>query len=271
MAGKVTKQQRDDEALLQKHNLLPDLNRFARDEGGRQSFLAYTQATLAALRPLDRAINPEQIRQAVAAVHKVIQDAQVQLEKQFIMLPQGGKAKIACKAGCGWCCVVRVGAAPAEVLALADRLKRTLPDSDLELLKAEVQAYAWRLAPLGNEQKRAERMPCPLLQSESCSAHSHRPGNCRGYNSLDVLACKTGNTRPTHPIHKLVQQAANDALDRVLAHFGLPTQEAELVSALSIALTEESSWTAFLAGTNPFSFVPYPAILTDSGVAGDAS
>jgi len=258
---KLAQQLKDEEALLTKHDLLPELERFARDEGGRLAFIAYHKATVAALRPLGKAVNPEQVRQAVAAVHKVIQEAQAELENQFVMLPQGGKAKIACKAGCGWCCVIRVGATPAEILSLADRLKATRTDAEMDELRAEAQHYAYVLAPLDNQAKRDQRMPCPLLKDGSCTAHTHRPSNCRGYNSLDVNACKAGvGQRPTHPLHKMVEQAASEARDRVFSHFGIPVTDTELVSGLALALTDTEAWAKLLRSENPFESVPYPVI-----------
>jgi hypothetical protein len=92
------------EALMAKHGLLPDLARFARDEAGRFAFLAYAEAMGVVLEKLDQALNLEQVRQSVTAVYKVVAEHQAPLERQLVVLPNGDRAKIACKAGCGWCC-----------------------------------------------------------------------------------------------------------------------------------------------------------------------
>ncbi len=250
---------------MAKHGLLPDLARFARDEAGRLAFLAYAEAMGVVLEKLDQALNLEQVRQSVTAVYKVVAEHQAPLERQLVVLPNGDRAKIACKAGCGWCCVVRVGATPAEIFTLAHRIQIAWPENDKTELLARISAYCDQTIGKGNEEKRNLRIPCPLLIDGSCSAHVVRPNNCRGYNSLDAQACKVGmqspgpGTRPTHPLHKLVEQAASDARNAALEKFGLSCPDVELIGGLQIALSDPTAASKWMARENVFDEVLYPA------------
>ena len=89
------------------------------------------------------------------------------------------KSKVACCAGCWFCCTMPVAVSAPEAIAIADYLTRTLAESDLETLKLELTNTVNRIRGLSIAQHAATIIRCPLLDpSGRCSVYSVRPIAC---------------------------------------------------------------------------------------------
>ncbi|MDO8606511.1 MAG: YkgJ family cysteine cluster protein [Phaeospirillum sp.] len=86
-----------------------------------------------------------------------------------------GTGRAACGKGCGWCCHQRVGATAAEVLYVADELRKR---PDAEALTARLDAW-----PTGRA--------CAFLVEGACAIYEIRPLKCRGLYQMDARWCMT--------------------------------------------------------------------------------
>jgi Fe-S-cluster containining protein len=95
-----------------------------------------------------------------------------------------------CKPGCAFCCHRLVEGVLPEAIAIAQHVKETWNEEQIEALKARigqyevgVLAYVKRDAPIFRER-------CPFLVDDLCSIYEHRPLDCRGYTSTDASQCE---------------------------------------------------------------------------------
>ncbi len=158
-----------------------------------------------------------------------------------------------CRAGCAWCCYFHVSATPAEVLLIADDLRRKLPADELAALLRRVVAADDRVRGLDSRERRRARIACPLLEDGICSVYANRPLPCRGYNSLDVAACRQGvettlDVRiPANPLLSAPSEGARVGLAQALMEHGLEPN-VELIGALRTALERPDAANRWLAG-----------------------
>lgn len=169
----------------------------------------------------------------------------------------------ACKEGCAYCCYgTSVFASTPEVIRIAEHLRATRGHDALAALRTRLDDTAKRLAPLTQEQRQAERLPCPLLDVPSgrCTVYEVRPFACRAYNSYDAKACEDAHARadanpilPTNILLFRARHAVGFGMMAGLTHEGLDVGPYELASALCAALEDEGARAVWLEGKQPFS------------------
>lgn len=99
-------------------------------------------------------------------------------------------ARIACSAGCSWCCHQIVGITMAELALLAEAIAAMPPKQQTAVKDRAMDAMA-KGRGMDQGQWWAARIRCPLLEDDGlCGVHSHRPLPCRGYNSADADLCR---------------------------------------------------------------------------------
>ncbi len=121
---------------------------------------------------------------------------------------------ISCRAGCAACCRQVVPLSPPEALYLREQVAGFEPERREELRKRfektveELERRGLSRLLLGREHPtEAARnaaleyfrlgLPCPFLESESCSIHAERPIACREYNVTTPAAwCAEPDQRP---------------------------------------------------------------------------
>ncbi|MEZ4834543.1 MAG: YkgJ family cysteine cluster protein [Caldilineaceae bacterium] len=167
--------------------------------------------------------------------------------------------RTACEAGCAWCCYQRVSASPAEVLRIADYLRRTCSPEELDDLRARLTATDAHTRGLSTQDRLALRVLCPLLVDGRCSIYHVRPLTCRGYTSSDVDACRRKVDEPeTHvhidadPIRYFFCQGVLNGIDDGLLANELEGGLVELIAALSIALNDDGALLRWLRGDRVF-------------------
>jgi len=99
-------------------------------------------------------------------------------------------APIACRAGCSFCCHLRVEVLAPEAIALFRFLKSQIPEEQASAIAAKVVANADRIANKTPEQHAAARVQCAFLVDGRCSAYQARPLACAGFHSLNVSECE---------------------------------------------------------------------------------
>ncbi len=129
--------------------------------------------------------------------------------------------RIACQAGCGWCCHVHVVVSAAEALRVTRFLSETR---------------------------------CALLEDFSCSVHPVRPLRCRSWSSLDVERCKVEYERPRsgnleiENVQWEVTRAVAAGVAEGIGAAGLDGERLELTAAIRIALETPDAEARWLAG-----------------------
>ncbi|MCK8784261.1 YkgJ family cysteine cluster protein [Roseomonas sp. NAR14] len=94
--------------------------------------------------------------------------------------------RVACKAGCSWCCHQPVEVSAGEVLVVAL--------ATLALEDAGMEAFWDRVADHEN------RLACPALGPDGrCSIYPVRPAMCRAADSFDAGICKAALSDPKVP------------------------------------------------------------------------
>ena len=162
-----------------------------------------------------------------------------------VLVAHTGREGVACRAGCHFCCHLRVVATAPEVLGMVDYLRSTLPVEEVDVLKQRVDAAVERGEWAEQARSRADRA-CPLLIDGRCSAYSARPMMCRNYHSTSAEQCRSLHEHPApdQPIHfLLVRKAVGEhhvrAWRAALRENGYDANDYELCRALQEALRSD--------------------------------
>lgn len=167
-------------------------------------------------------------------------------------------AHIACRAGCGSCCVVNVSVLFPEAVAIVDYLQRCPPTSararQEERLDALFRDSRW----LDDEERLFLRRPCAFLDTAgACTIYPVRPLLCRAVTSTDPEACRQaiafaalGETRPVQMnlFQKSLMEAAYAGLGRALETAGLDGRGLRLTVAVKQLLDDPGLAAGFAAG-----------------------
>ena len=136
-------------------------------------------------------------------------------------------SQIACGAGCSTCCHQIVALTMAEAQRIAQFIHALPPEQKNGILFRATQATT-QGAGLDPRQWWVARITCPLLdQDQGCQIYPVRPLPCRGYNSLDVDACKRSLagealSAPVVTAQVRVYAHAQIGLSKALAAAGMP-------------------------------------------------
>ena len=169
-----------------------------------------------------------------------------------------GMDRVACKAGCYYCCDVYVSAQAPRIFAIAGWLRANSPD--LGAVIARLQAADSAARGKDVDERSAAALPCPFLENGSCGIYPVRPAGCRGFFSLSVEACIAGARGETEEIptpahiHPL-RGAYEQALSAVLYHWRLPTAHYELIHGVLVALGQSDAEERWFNGEDVFADV----------------
>ncbi len=145
-------------------------------------------------------------------------------------------AEIACRAGCSFCCHLRVMVLPHEAIALFRYLGSRIPPEDAEGVRRRVLDKAAHLS-----EGSATRSACAFLVDGRCSAYDARPSACSGYHSLSKERCESayenrGDAPAGIPVSQAMRHVAaslDDGMQEGLAATGLSGVRMELHTAVA--------------------------------------
>lgn len=169
-----------------------------------------------------------------------------------------GMDKVACKAGCYYCCDVYVSAQAPRIFAIADWLRANRPDIEAEIARLEEAEAAIRGKDADG--RAAAGLLCPFLEDGKCGIYRVRPASCRGFFSLSVEACIAGargegQDIPTPSHIQQLRGGYEQVLSAVLYHWRLPTTHYELTHGVLTALQEPDAEERWYDGENVFAEV----------------
>ena len=173
-----------------------------------------------------------------------------------------GRRKIACAAGCAFCCHQRVGVFAHEAVALLHYLRTRVPSADAEEIERRILANARTIDGWTPEQHRAANLRCALLVDGRCAAYEARPSACARYHSLSRARCEhayehpedIGTPRNSRPALAELQQLGavlDSAMEAALADAGLPATKGELHQTLRALLEDSSAWPGLTPSSAP--------------------
>ncbi|MFZ6689973.1 YkgJ family cysteine cluster protein [Undibacterium sp. SXout11W] len=194
----------------------------------QDEFLAAIQSVRRVARQLAEKPYPANIMRIVPQIQHAVDDL-------FAQSNMTGK-EIACRAGCSFCCHVRVEAQQPEIDYIAHQLTQ-LPVAELAHIVEHMRA---RLA----EKQRLiaidplQKPPCVLLENQQCMIYENRPAVCRKGHSIDAQQCADGAaTIPQHLDIILKAEALMQGVGAAYADVGLPADTKEFTAALFATLT----------------------------------
>jgi Fe-S-cluster containining protein len=161
-------------------------------------------------------------------------------------------ATIDCRAGCSFCCWLRIDVRAHEVLLINRFLQRDDQAHHRPATAARVRAAAAQVAGRTHGERQALHRPCALLDHAGCcTVYPVRPAACRRYLSVSVDACEAiwnGDPPATEPEHPMIAEpgryAANGAHNAFIAA-GYDGYSYDLMAALAEALDDpacEARW-----------------------------
>jgi Fe-S-cluster containining protein len=107
--------------------------------------------------------------------------------------------EMACKAGCNYCCHLRVEIRPYEAFVLAEQVKSRFDAARRARFTARLEANLARVATLSAAEHNAARVACALLEDGLCGAYDGRPAACRKYYSVALSSCEDVYASPSAP------------------------------------------------------------------------
>lgn len=166
---------------------------------------------------------------------------------------------LACGEGCAHCCHFYVQVTPLEAVGIARALRANLAPEALAALRDRVAQTYTEIRGKDAGARMVVAQPCPLLENGRCSIYANRPFVCRGANSADASACRSGLGNPQSvPVPMYVHQrqvygAVGQGAADGLRDAGVRPHLLELVSALKLALAYEDPVAAWRSGKLDFS------------------
>jgi len=192
------------------------------------------------------------IRQAIKTARSL--DGLRALQQQLLLSLAGDQQEILhradytlpCRAGCSYCCHLRVEAFGHEILLLHQAITGIQDASQRQAIEQRLRANAQRIAAISADEHVVTNIPCALLVDDRCSLHPIRPLTCARYHSTDLAACQRahedpvehGDHRPIIPEVDLQGDVLIQAMTDALKQARLDHRRYELNTALARLLDE---------------------------------
>jgi hypothetical protein len=163
-------------------------------------------------------------------------DVLIEQALDFFQKEEGG---LACRAGCNFCCHLRVMVYPHEAIALFRYLGSRMSRGRAQQVRLRIIEND--AAKHSGEQGVGTKTPCAFLIDGKCSAYEVRPAACAGYHSMSRERCEasfnaTGDSPDGIPMLKglhHVATALDEGTDAALKAGALSGERIELHTALA--------------------------------------
>ena len=182
------------------------------------------------------------------------------LDNHGVRLPVLGKAmeeftsgvfelpeEAACKAGCAYCCHLRVGVSIPELLVIFYELRAQTTPEGLAYFRDRIAGTEAKGNTLTEAFWHTAQAPCPFLNRQGrCLIYAIRPFSCRAYHSTDVAVCKQGYEEkcevrvPCFPLYRATTDMYSSVFIKVLAEKGFPSYQVGFVKGLDLLFKDDS-------------------------------
>jgi hypothetical protein len=173
------------------------------------------------------------------------------LEQAAQHLPEG-RAGLACRAGCNFCCHLQVRVLPHEAIALFRYLQSRMAPATAERVRLKIRQYAQAPQLAGDA---AARRACAFLIEGQCSAYEVRPSACAAYHSVSKQRCEQSFHDPSLPSGTValealmvVALALEEGVSVALQSAGLSHTPIELHTAVAALLANPALIARWRAG-----------------------
>jgi len=157
-----------------------------------------------------------------------------------------------CRAGCSYCCNVRVEALAPEIFQISMELKK----HSLEYVEELIERLRKHSAATKGVSVLNHRIPCPFLKENLCSIYHVRPTVCRKAHSFDVEKCeRPGSEIPESFDVLLKSEALMKGTSDAYRQRKLSASGYELGQAVLLALTDETAELRWFRGEDVFNEV----------------
>lgn len=153
----------------------------------------------------------------------------------------------ACKAGCHYCCHLRVGVSIPELLVIFNELQAQASDEDLAWFKSRINMAVEAGDTLTEAFWHKSRTSCPFLDDTGkCLIYIVRPFSCRAYHSNDMAVCKKGFDErreiqvPCFPLYRATTDMYSSVFIRVLKEKGYASYQVGFVKGMSLLFKDKT-------------------------------
>jgi len=160
---------------------------------------------------------------------------------------QGSGARLACRAGCSFCCHLRVNVLPHEAIALFRYLQARMPAAVAARVRGALQQYGATPS--------AGPRACAFLVDGECAAYEVRPSACAAYHSTSKERCEQSFRDPSVPSGTVALQglqavalALEAGVSAAVRHEGLNNATLELHTAVAALLADPALIARWRAG-----------------------
>jgi Fe-S-cluster containining protein len=180
---------------------------------------------------------------------------------------QADGASLACRAGCNFCCHLRVMILPHEAIALFRYLQSRMPVTVAEQVREKLREYTRSsIAASPASSAPSLRRACAFLVGGECAAYEARPSACAAYHSLSKQRCEQSFQNPSLPAAtealqalQVVATALEEGVHAGLQSQGLSNVPVELHTAVAALLHNPALIARWRAGR------PLTRVARDSG------
>jgi Fe-S-cluster containining protein len=170
---------------------------------------------------------------------------------------QADGASLACRAGCNFCCHLRVMILPHEAIALFRYLQSRMPAAIAERVREKLLEYTRPSVASAAPASSAPVPPraCAFLVAGECAAYEARPSACAAYHSLSKERCEQSFQNPSLPAAievlqalQVVATAVEEGVNAGLQRQGLSNVAVELHTAVAAILDNPALIARWRAG-----------------------
>jgi Fe-S-cluster containining protein len=220
--------------------------------------VAAGQSAFEAARSREYTIAVDEIRRR--GWRQATQSSHDRLDERLSAAAAAATEKLACRAGCWYCCYLKVGVRPEEAFAIVEFVRGRFSQERSRELRAEVAANAKVMRQLPAAERLVAALKCPFLLDGQCSIYEVRPARCRSFHAIDVKGCQESFEQPSNlniltsfvPEVFAIGEAHHDACSTAMRTLGLDAAVYEMNTALDECLTDTRPLRRFERGKPAF-------------------
>jgi Fe-S-cluster containining protein len=191
-------------------------------------------------------------------VLRALENSQQRHDDRIAAAPDVGK--LACRAGCTWCCYFTVDVRAVEVFRILDFVEQSFTCEEKARVYAEVRANSAALRKLSEGERVTRNVKCPFLNEGRCTVYEARPQSCRNYHATSAAGCRQSYEEPENlnidpDFAPGVYQAGGahvEAVSTAMHGAGYDVNAYELNCAFDAALSAPDSREKFESRLKPF-------------------